>query len=190
MTGSNMAISAGTALKRDPIGSGKVVLFVALAILLLVVLWKVLKGFGKATELIGDLAPATESEKQDILTSKPYQEGVKALDEKNGIIAIVKAGYKNPSTYLAKKGISDELLSKAADQIWSAKMPFYMNATEVQSAISGLPSKAAIALMAGRFNYMYGNKWNGLPLAAFLTKYLSVKEMQTLTEIIYKKPNT
>lgn len=182
-------INKGTAgVKSDPIGSAKVLLFVLLGIVLLYALWKFAKGFGHVTELIGDIAPATESEKQEVLNSKPYQEGIKYLDEKTGITAIVKGGYKNPSTYLAKKGISDSLLNKAAEAIWDAKMPFYMNATEVQSAISSLPSKAAVGLMAGRFNLAYSSKWNGMPLMSFLTKYLSVPEMQTLTSIISKKP--
>lgn len=183
-----LAISTGSAIKANPIAMFKVFLFIVLALVVLVVVYKFLKGFGRVGDLLGDLGPSTEEEKRDVIGDPNYQSALKYLGDQQGIFDIVKAGYKTPSNYMLKKSIPDSLLNKAADQIWSAKVPGYIDETDVYNAIASLPSKAAISLMAGRFNYVNKDRLGFYPLNVFLSKYLKLKEMQTLTQIINKKP--
>lgn len=183
-----LAISTGTAIKTDPIGSMKAFLFIVLAFVILIVVYKFLKGFGRVGELLGEFGPSTEEEKREVISDPNYQNALKYLGDQQGIFDIVKAGYKKPSNYMLQKNIPDSLLNKAADQIWAAKVPGYIDETDIYNAIASLPSKAAISLMAGRFNYVYKDRIGFYPLNVFLSKYLKLKEMQTLTGIINKKP--
>ncbi len=191
MNAGELTYKAGSGFKADPAGSTKALLFVFLAVLILVVLWKFLKGFGKATQLLSEFGPSTEAEKLEVISTPVYQEGVKWLDDRTGYVALGQAGYKGKtitSDYLAKKKITNGTLLNAAEQVWDAKWPGYISETEVYNAIASLPSKTAISLMASVFNITYKDKLGFYPLNVFLGKYLKLKEMETLTALINKKP--
>lgn len=185
------AISRNTAVgvKQDPAGAMKVLLFVLLGFLLIFALWKFLKGFGKATELIGEFGPSTESEKREVIENPTYQDNIKWL---NGLLGAQAIGqtkkYKNTDLYLAAHNSSWDVVNKAADAIWKAKFPGYISETEVYNAVASMPTKAAVSLLAASFNAKYSKLWNGAELQVWLPKYLKLPEMKTLTEIISKKP--
>lgn len=184
----NTAQRTGRAFHADPAAATKTIFFIAFGILLIFVLFKFLRGFSRASELISDFGPATETEKQEIITKPSYQDNVKWLDETTGLTAIAKAGYKNASAYLLAKKMTNETLGKFAQQIWDAKMPFYISETEVDNAIAAMPTKAAVSLLAFNFNYRFKDKVGYYPFNVFLSKYLKLKEMETLTKIIDSKP--
>lgn len=183
-----IATRANTSVQNNPVGALKSLLFMALAIILLVVLVKFLKGLRKTTELISEAGPSTESTKVETITKTSYQDALKWLDQTTGATAIGKSAYKTIDNYFAAKKLSWSAVNKAADAIWSAKQPGYISETEVYNAIASMPSKAAISLLALSFNSKYSKLWNGSPLNQFLSKYLKLSEMNTLTTIIDKKP--
>lgn len=183
-----IAKNTGSAVRTDPAGSVKVLLFLLLGVLLIFVVFKFLKGFSKATELISDFGPSTESEKQEVISNPIYTDNLKWLTQQAGPIEIGKTKkYKDTSEYLIKSNSSWDAVNKAADQIWKAKMPLYISETEVYNAISSLPTKAAISLMALSFNHKYSKAFGGMDLNIFLSKYLKLSEMDTLTKLISKK---
>lgn len=190
MNAGALTLSAGKSVKQDPAGALKVLFFLALAILVIYVLYKFLKGIGKAGELISEFGPSTEAEKLETIGNPDYQEGIKWLGDRIGIETLVKKGFtKNAvSVYLNKIGFPFEHLTKAAETIWAAKWPGYISETEVDNAIASLPSRVTVSLMAMEFNRLYAAKWNGSDLATFLGKYLKLSEMNTLTSLIVKKP--
>lgn len=177
----------------NPMTVIKVFLYLALAILILFVLVKVLKGVGKFSNLLGEFGPKTEKEKLDIVRDPNYSQNLKWLDDKTGIDAIVKSKkYKKGeavSDYMLKKGITWSQLSDAAESIYKAKVGPYTNSTEVYNAISSLPSKAAISLLAFIFKKTYEKRIGGAPLSGFLSNALGIDKMQALTSLIGEKPN-
>lgn len=178
---------ANTAVQNNPAGAIKSLLFLLLAVLLLFVLIKFLKGFGKLSTLVGEFGPSTEAEKLETISQPTYQDALKWLGAFEGATAIGKKKL-TIDQYLASKKITWAFINKAADQIWAAKMPGYISETEVYNAIASMPSKAAISLMANSFNAKYAKLWNGMELNIFLSKYLKLPEMKTLTTLIDKKP--
>lgn len=170
-------------------------LFIAIAFILLYALYMFFKGFQKVTDFTGeigtDILGTTNEEKAQVISDTSYQDAIKWLDPKNGFIALAKSPkYKNVSTsnYLLSKGIDGETLTKKANQIWDAKVPFYIDQQVVYNAFTTLPSKAAISLMANRFNYFYEKKYNGAALAKWLPQYFKLTEMKALAKIINSKP--
>ena len=122
------------------------------------------------------------------MSNPVYADNLKWLSPFVGAQAFAKAGYKNVDQYLAAKKITWDAVSKAADQIWKAKIPGYISETEVYNAINTMPTKAAVSLLADNFNAKYSKLWNGGELNIWLSKYLKVPEMETLTKLISKKP--
>lgn len=181
--------NTGSNIKADPTGAVKVIFVILLAVILIYAVFKFLKGLGKATELMGEFGPSTEGEKRETIEKSSYQDNLKWLTPFSGATAIGQTKkYKNVSDYLQYKGSSWDAVNKAADAIWKAKFPGYISETEVYNAVASLPTKAAISLMAMSFNQKYAKLWNGSELSIWLSKYLKLPEMETLTEIISKKP--
>ncbi len=191
MNAAQLTHSTGTAIKQDPAGSAKAFFYILIMLLLVFLAYKFLKGIGKTADLIGDLVPTSEKEKIEIISNPVYQQGIKWLDPRIGIETIVrKGGFKTNgvTAYLATKKYAFESLSKAAEDIWNAKLPFYIDQTVIYNTFSSLPSRAAVSLMAMRFNDLYEKKWNGMSLSAFLSKYLKMNELENVTRIIMSKP--
>ena len=178
-----MAARAGAALHNNPLAIVKIFFYVAIIIVIIFLVYRLIKGLSGMFDSIGG---TSEEDKQDILTSKSYQDAQNWFDPVYGITRIVKAGYKKPSDYQLKKNITDSMLNRTAEQVFDAKTGPYANTAEVQSAIAGLPTRAAISLMALRYNYIYGPR--SYPLKTFISKHLSVTEVDTLSKIIAKKP--
>lgn len=187
MDSKQLAISAGSAVHRDPVAATKTVIFIALMILGLFIVWKLIKGFSSFTESLSNLGGTSEQDKADILGSEDFSKAQNWLDPSFGITAIIKGKYKSAADYLIKKGFSDSMLNKTAEQIYDAKTGAYVNSAEVQSAVASMPTKAAISLMALRFNTVYGSYVG--TLKTFIGKHLTVKEVSTLNSIINKKPD-
>lgn len=180
--------SAAGSVKRDPVGALKLLLFAALALLILVVLWKFLKGISSVSDAVGD-SFSTESEKQEVISSPAYQDGIKWLGDRVGIESVIRSKkFTNLDAYLVAIKTPPAALSSAAEKIWKSKVPGYISETEVYNAIAGLPTRAAVSLMAGYFNQIYKDSFGFYPLDVFLGKYLKLSEMQTLTTLINKKP--
>lgn len=189
---SNLSVYAGNTgrvVRQDPAAAMKVIFVILLTILLIYAVFKFLKGFGKATELLSDFGPSTETEKREVIAKPSYQEGIKWL---NGNLGAVTMGatkkYKNVDDYLYKHGSSWDVVSKAAEAIWKAKFPGYISETEVYNAIASMPTRTAVSFLAANFNAKYSKLWNGAELQVWLPKYLKLPEMETLTELISKKP--
>lgn len=188
MQTSQITMRAGAAVHSDPVGSLKAVFVVLLIIVAFVVFYKLLKGFTKVTDIIGEAGPSTEAEKQETISAVPYQEGIKWLGDRIGVETIIRGKFKNIDAYLAVKKIPRASLLGAAEKIWAAKFPGYISETEVYNSVAGLPSRAAVSLMAGVFNQVYAKSLGFYPLETFLGKYLKLSEMKTLTSLIDKKP--
>lgn len=188
MQANQIAIRAGAAVHKDPEGSLKAVFVILLIIAAFVIFYKLLRGFGKVTDIIADAGPSTEAEKLESISAPVYQEGIKWLGDRIGIEAIIRGGFKNIDTYFAAKKFPWASLLGAAEKIWNAKMPGYISETEIYNAIAGLPSRAAVSIMAGVFNQVYKKSAGFYPLETFLGKYLKLSELNTLTALISKKP--
>jgi hypothetical protein len=141
----------------------------------------------KGLNSLGSIGGTSEADKTEILGSNDFAAAQKWLDPTLGIQAIPKAKYKNVTEYQKKRGVTDSMLNRTAEQIYEAKTGAYANSTEIQSAIASLPSKVAVSLMALRFNTVYGKYANG-SLKAYIGNHLNVKEVETLNKIINKKP--
>lgn len=179
---------AGSAAVANPIMAVKAIFLVAVIILVIFLLFKFIKGISSITGKLGELGPMSEQEKKDIVLSPEYQAGLKWLDSRIGIETIVRKGkFKKVSDYLIKKGISNELVAKAAESIYNAIKGGADDEAAVYTAIASLPSKAAISLMAQVFDTVY-KKYTNASLSTFLSEDLDLTEMQTITEIINKKP--
>lgn len=183
-----LAIRTGAAVKADPVGSFKALAFFAVAILFLYIVFRVIKGVSSIGDAIGSIGGTSEQDKTDILSNPDYSKAQIWLDPLTGITAIAKSKYKKPSDYQKQKNIGDTLLNNTATEIYEAKTIGYVDSTEVQNAIASLPTKAAISLMAGRFNAVYGKYASG-SLKGYISDHLNVKEIDTLNKIINKKPD-
>lgn len=176
----------------NPVIVIKAMLYFALALLILFVLVKVFKGIGKISNLFGEFGPKTEKEKLDIVRDPNYSANLKWLDDKTGIDAIVRSGKyqkgKAVSDYMLKKGLTWSQLSDAAESIYKAKVGPYTNSTEVYNAISSLPTKASVSLLAFIFKTTYEKRVGGAPLSGFLSNALGIDKMQALTSLIGEKP--
>lgn len=176
----------------NPVIVIKAMLYFALAILILFVLVKVFKGIGKISNLFGEFGPKTEKEKLDIVRDPNYSANLKWLDDKIGIYVIVKSGkYQKGNTvndYMQKKNLTWSQLDDAAEAIYNAKVGLYTNSTEVYNAISSLPTKAAVSLMALQFKKTFEKRIGGAPLSGFLSNALGIDKMQALTSLIGEKP--
>ena len=187
---SNAITLKGTSgiVRQDPAAAMKVIFVILLTILLIYAVFKFLKGFGKAAELLSDFGPSTESEKREVINKPAYQDNIKWLNGNIGAVTMAKTKkYKGVDDYLFKHGSSWDVVSKAAEAIWKAKFPGYISETEVYNAIASMPTKTAISFLAANFNAKYAKLWNGAELQVWLPKYLKLPEMETLTDIISKK---
>ncbi|TAJ75200.1 MAG: hypothetical protein EPO42_14185 [Gallionellaceae bacterium] len=185
------ASGAGSAAVANPIMAVKVIFLVAVIILVIFLLWKFMKGISSITGKLGELGPMSEEEKKAIVLSPEYQAGLKWLDDRIGIETVVRKGkFKKVSDYLTKKGVSASVLASSAEQIYKAVSGGVSeDEPAIYTAIASLPTKATVSLMAQVFNTVYAAKYTGgKRLAAYLSAYLDLTEMQTLTEIINKKP--
>jgi hypothetical protein len=202
MNSQALAIRTGSAVKSDPVGSFKVILFFLIVVLAVFVFYKLFKGFGKVSDMISDLAPTSTAEKSEIISDPKYQDGVKWLSPSAGAAAIAKSGkyietsgtYKGKSTvsaYLAAKGVTWDQINKASESMWKAKQALYLSTNDAYNVIAMLPTKAMVSIMAGVFNQKYDKKAliDGWPLDSFLSKFLDTEEMQGLVNIINKKPD-
>jgi hypothetical protein len=187
MQPNQLAISTGSAIKSDPIGAFKALAFFAVAILFLYIIFKVIRGVSSISDSIGSIGGTSEADKEQILGNSNYSNAQTWLDQITGITVIARSKYKLPSTYQKQKNISDSLLNNTAKEIFDAKTGPFTDDTEVQNAFASLPTKAAISLMAGRFDAVYGKSVGGT-LKGFINKNLDVKEINTLNNIINKKP--
>jgi len=183
-----LAIRTTSAVKSDPVGSFKALAFFAVAILFLYIVFRVIKGVSSIGDAIGDIGGTSEEDKTAILSNSDYSKAQVWLDPVTGITVIAKSKYKKPSDYQKQRNISDTLLNNTAQEIYEAKtLVGYVDSTEVQNAIASLPTKAAISLMALRFNTVYGKYASG-SLKGYISEHLNVKEIDTLNKIINKKP--
>jgi hypothetical protein len=196
--------------------AAKTIFVIALLLVGLFIVYKIYKGFSSVADGIAGMGGTSEADKTEIFGSSNFSDAQAWLDPTYGITQIAKSNFKLASNYQKAKSITDTMLNGAAEAIFEAKTGPYLNATEVQSAIASLPTKAAVSLMALRFNTIYGKYLNfsktgavialAVPMAApalialqqkgtavtlktFLTQHFDVKEMQTLNTIINKKPN-
>lgn len=167
----------------------KILVFIVAGILFLFIAYKLFKGISGVTDFIGNIGGTSEEDKAEILGSSSYSNAQVWLDQTTGIQAILKK-YKSVAAYQQARNISDTLLNKTAEEIHDAKkigaLNFFVNSTEVQNAIASLPTKAAVSLMALRFNTVY-SKYDGT-LKGFVNQHLNVREIDTLNKIINKKP--
>ena len=187
MQTNQVAIRAGSAIKSDPVGAFKAFAFFAIAIIAIYLVYKVIRGISSVSDSISNIGGTSEEDKTQILASDEYAAAQKWLDPGTGIGAIAKSKYKSASNYQIQKNVSDSLLNRTAEQVFEAKTGPYANSAEIQGAIAGLPSKAAVSLMALRFQVVYGKRANG-SLKAFIANHLNVREIQTLNKVINKKP--
>lgn len=181
-----IAVQTGSAFKSDPIGSIKALFFILLGIVLIYVMYRFIRGISGIGDAIGSIGGTSEEDKAEILGGNDFSKAQAYLDPTAGIQDLVKAGYKKASDYQVQKRVTDTMLNGAAEQIYESKTGPYANTAEIQTAIASLPSRAAVSLMALRFNTVYG-KYAGT-LKTFIGKHLNVKEVQTLNNIILKKP--
>lgn len=175
-------------VSTNPVQNAQGFVFILFAIILLFVVYKFLKGFSKATDFIGDAAGTTIEEKKDIISNANYGDALKWLQGDAWITQFAKSKIYKIEPYLNSKNITTNQVQNSAVAIWDAKVPFYMDAGAVLTAVASMPTKVSISLLAYYFNGFYAKRWNGFSLLAFLSKYLNTKEMQALTEVINKKP--
>jgi hypothetical protein len=181
-----IAANTGSSIAADPIASVKALFFILIAILIIYVMYRVIKGVSSIGDAIGSIGGTSEQDKQEIFSNNDFSQAQAYLDPTVGITDLIRAKYKNASEYQLKKRITDTLLNGAAEQIFESKTGPYANTAEIQSAIASLPSRASVSLMALRFNTVYGKYADNLK--TFINKHLNVKEVQTLNNIILKKP--
>lgn len=183
--------SGGSAMSKvNPIAVIKGVLILAVIILVAVLLWKFIKGINKVSDKLGEMGPMSEAEKREIVLSPEYQDGLKWLDDRVGIETIVRKGkFKTVSAYLAKKSYGNAMLAKAAEQIYTAiDGGISEDEPAVYTAIASMPTKVMVSLMAGYFNQTYTKYSGGKRLGAYLSAFMDLPELQTVVEIINKKP--
>lgn len=184
-----LAGNTASSVKTDPIGAVKVIFVLLLVVVLIYVAYKFMSGLGRVGDLVAEVGPSTEPERKATIEKTSYSDSLKWLGDTIGAITIGKTKkYKNATDYLSKKNLTWETVDSAADAIWKAKIPAYIDDVAVYNAFSAMPTKAAISLMALSFDTKYGKLWNGGKLAVWLPKYLKLTEMDTLTDIIDKKP--
>lgn len=172
----------------NPIAVIKGVFLFAVIILVVFILWKFIKGINAVSNKIAELGPMSEAEKREIVMSPDYEAGLKWLDDRIGIETIVRKGrFKKVSDYLVKKNITSSIIAKAAESIYGAINGGADDEAAVYTAIASLPSKAAVSLMAQAFNTVY-KKYTNAALSTFLSEDLDLTEMQTITNLINKKP--
>jgi hypothetical protein len=194
MTGAELTYKASSGFKQDPAGSIKALFFLLLGLVLLVVVFKFLKGFGKATELIGEKANVlgtTEEEKRDIVTDPKYQDALRWLESSTFIVPVGRkfAGKSKPADlYLASRKLSLESLAAVAKKLYLTLMQPVLDEGDVYNAIAGLPSKASVSFMAMVYDQLYNKGLTPYSLADMMSKRLTTKEMETVTMIINKKP--
>lgn len=166
-----------------------------LVVIISIIVIKVFKMLMKVLSNVGDIIPETSQEQIDTITEQGYGEGLNWLDARFGIKKIVTSkqygggGYNNVSDYMAKTNQSYGSIVSKADEIWAAKIPFYISDKEVLTAISKLKSKADVSILAAYFDDTYGKKWNGAKLSTFLSKYMNTKNLAALSKLINNKPD-
>lgn len=185
-------VKAGVAVHRDPVAAGKTLLFLLLAIVLIYLVWKFVKGVSKTTDFIGDAMGSTEEERRDIVLSPVYQDGIKWLDPSIALKTLIDNKYKDVTQYFAQKKLTIPMLQGVADQIYKARFSganlIGIDSLAVYNAFASLPSKVAVSFMAYEWKQTWEKTVLKLSLAAFLSKFMSAKQMETLTELIHKKP--